>query len=75
MENQKVTIIFRPTGLDAVQTLYLSDEGNVDQGVEQPFSQIIEVLGPKFVFQDVQVEWIRAKLAAGQSCWIDAHLK
>ena len=75
MEHKKTTIIFRPTGVDTVQTLYLSEEGNVDQGIEQSFAQLIEGLGAKFVFQDGQVEWIRAKLDTGQSCWTDAHVK
>ena len=75
MEHKKMTIIFRPTGPDTVQTLYLSEEGNVDQGLEQAFPQLIEGLCAKFVFQDGQVEWIRTKLAAGQSCWTDAHVK
>lgn len=75
MVHQKMTIVFRPASFDKIQTLYLTEEGAVNEGVEETFSHLFDELGAKFVFEDAQIDWICNKLAGGQSCWSDVHVK
>lgn len=75
MVHQKMTIVFRPISLDKIQTLYLAEEGEVNEGVEEAFSHLFDELNAKFVFQDAQIDWIRNKLEGGHSCWSDVHVK
>lgn len=75
MVHQKMTIVFRLSSFDKIQTLYLAEEGEVNEGSEETVSHLFDELVVKFVFQDAQIDWIRAKLAAGQSCWSDVHVK
>ena len=75
MVHQKMTIVFRPTSFDKIQTLYLAEEGDVNEGVEGTFSGLFDELGAQFVFEDPQIAWIRNRLAAGQSCWSHVHVK
>lgn len=75
MVPEKLAIVFRPLSFDKIQTLYLAEEGAVNEGTEETFSHLFDELSAKFVFQDAQIDWIRAKLSAGQSCWSDVHVK
>jgi hypothetical protein len=75
MVHQKMMIVFRPTSFNKIQTLYLAEEGEVNEGVEGTFPNLFDELAAKFVFQDAEIDRLRTKLAAGQSCWSQVHVK